>query len=437
MSKLLVIGYVWPEPDSSAAGRYMMTLLHYFLKQGYQITFASAAADSAHCYPFESLGIHKANIELNNISFDRFLEDLQPDVVLFDRFMMEEQFAWRVAKVCPQALRILDLEDLICLRKARHSALKENRSLTESDYLSDIALREIAAIYRSDLALVISKYEVKLLKEKFQLADEKLFYLPFVLPQQALNQLTPNTSVNNASVNNISVDNSAINRTASYEQRQHFVSIGSFRHEPNWDAVLQLKENIWPLIRKQLKNAELHIYGSYPPKKATQLHNAKQGFLVKGWADDALAVVSKARVCLAPLRFGAGLKGKLLEAMLTGTPNVTTNIGAEGMYDEQRDNWAGFVCNEPDDFADKAVALYTDETKWLAAQQQGYDLLNQYFVAEPFLQQLSERLAYLQDNLSQHRSRNFIGAMLQHHSMKSTQYMAQWIEAKNRLENPL
>ena len=121
---VLVIGYVWPEPRSSAAGGHMMQLLECFLERGWHITFSSPAAIGEHKADLASLGIAEQAIELNNASFDRFIADLAPDVVLFDRFMMEEQFGWRVEKHCPAALRVLETSDLQSLRDARHQLLR-------------------------------------------------------------------------------------------------------------------------------------------------------------------------------------------------------------------------------------------------------------------------------------------------------------------------
>ncbi len=410
MKKLLVIGYVWPEPDSSAAGRYMLNLLNFFLKLGYEISFASPAAESEHRFAFEELGITKVDIKLNSSCFDDYIQTLKPDVVLFDRFMMEEQFGWRVKKYCPDALRILDLEDLQCLRKARHIALKQNRSVESEDFLEDIALREIAAVWRSDMALVISRYEMELLTGQFGVPSDKLFYLPFTI------QASPQKA-----------------QLLAFEQKQHFICIGNFRHEPNWDAVLFLKEEIWPLIRKQLKQAELHIYGAYPPKKATQLDNKKQGFLIKGWAQDAMQVMSQARVCLAPLRFGAGLKGKLFEAMLAGTPSVTTDIGAEAMSANLM--WPGFIANNAEAIANAAVALYQNESEYRHYQAAGLKIIQTEYLTELYFTDFAERIEKLLFDLNGHRAKNFTGAMLMHHTMKSTQYMAQWIEAKNKLSD--
>ena len=136
MKKLLIIGYVWPEPNSSAAGSRMMQLIHSFQMQHYQITFASPAQQTEHMVDLNVLNIAVENISLNCSSFDDFIIKLEPDAVMFDRFMMEEQFGWRVSEHCPQALRILDTEDLFCLRHARHKAYKEKRNITDEDLLT-------------------------------------------------------------------------------------------------------------------------------------------------------------------------------------------------------------------------------------------------------------------------------------------------------------
>lgn len=409
---VLVIGYVWPEPNSSAAGKHMLSLLELFIRQGWSVTFASPAAQGEHKLDLTALGIAQHPIALNCSSFDNFISSLAPDLVLFDRFMLEEQFGWRVAKHCPDALRVLDTEDLHCLRHARHQAFKKQQILTDELLKGDMAQREVAAIYRCDLSLIISSYELTLLQGSFAVPAFLLHHCPFMLDiDEGEKQQQVNTQNN-------------------WSQRQHFISIGNFRHEPNWNAVLWLKSAIWPLIRAALPQAELHIYGAYPPPKATQLHNAAQGFFVKGWAEDAPTVMRSARVCLAPLRFGAGLKGKLAEAMLCGTPSVTTAIGAEGMGADSA--WPGVIANTPEAIAQGAIALYQQHGLWQQCQAEGYNVLKQSFDARKLGPELISHLLQIKQNLVQHRLANFTGTMLQHHQHKSTKYMSQWIEAKNQ-----
>jgi glycosyltransferase involved in cell wall biosynthesis len=430
---ILIIGYVWPEPNSSAAGSRMMQLITAMRAQSWQVTFASPAQLSEHMADLTQHDVPCQEIELNNASFDHYITDLNPDMVIFDRFMMEEQFGWRVEKFCPNALRILNTEDLHSLRDARQGAIKKGlifdilKPAQISQYLhSDLAIREIAAIFRSDLTLMTSPVEVALLIEHFQVPKQQLLYLPFML--SPLNQ-------------------DDIKQLPSFEERAHFISIGNFRHAPNWDVVLQLKQHIWPLIRKQLPKAEMHIYGAYPPPKATQLHNTKQGFHIKGWAEDAKAVIRNARVLLAPIRFGAGIKGKFSDAMACGTPNITTSIGAEGMIDlesiqlqttEENLSWNGKIIPlenmiaEPSLFADAAVKAYQDESAYQQYQKNGFEILKQQYDRDYWQEQFISRLISQHESLILFRKNNFFGLMLRHHSMKSTQYMAQWIEAKNK-----
>ena len=424
---VLIIGYVWPEPRSSAAGGHMMQIIESFLQEGWQITFSSPAGIGEHKADLTALGINEVTIELNNSSFDAFIRELAPDIVLLDRFMMEEQFGWRVEKQCPNALRVLETSDLQSLRDARQQQLKAHlKHNPEQDDFSalfapspvetfehmadaDLAQREIAAIYRSDLNLMISEYEIDLLVEQFNVPKSLLHWCPLMVHS------TPAEFV-------------------PFEQRQHFLSIGNFRHAPNWDAVLWMKTHIWPLIRQQLPEAQLHIYGAYTPPKATALHNPKQGFHVLNWAEDALAVMSRARICLAPLRFGAGIKGKIADAMLCGTPNVTTPIGAEGMHGGMR--WPGAIEQSASAIAGAAVELYQNPHAWHQAQQQGQELLNARYLQADHGPALVQRIKDCYAGLEQHRRNNFTGAMLRHHQHKSTQYMSQWIEAKNR-SNPV
>ena len=409
MKKLLVIGYVWPEPKSSAAGTHIMSIMRLFKTNGYEVEFCTPCAHSIHMIDLEVEGISSSSIELNDDSFDLYVKEFNPTIVLFDRFMMEEQFAWRVEKNCPNALKVLDTEDLQCLRNARHQALKENREMTKADlYSSDLAKREISAILRCDISLIISSFEMQLLKDTFKIDEVLLHHLPFMVELDKLPKVTK-----------------------TYEEREHFMTIGNFRHAPNWDVVLYLQK-IWQMIRKQLPNVQLHIYGSYPPQKATALNNPKTGFLIKGWANDAYEVIENSRVCLAPIRFGAGIKGKLLDAMITQTPSATSSVGSEGMFTDE--TWPGFISDDIEEFVNKAVELYNDENKWNEAKQNSYVLLKAKYDKNVLGKALLKKVDEVYVNLEEHRLNNFTGSMLRHHSMASTKYMSQWIAEKNKIK---
>jgi hypothetical protein len=366
--------------------------------------------DSEYMIDLESLGVIKTSISLNCSSFDVFVKELNPSIVLFDRFMIEEQFGWRIAENCPDALRLLDTEDLHCLRLARQKAFKEYLPFSTDDLLTEeVAKREIASILRCDISLIIAEYEMEILESVFKIEANLLYYLPLLLEP---------------------IENLTIQKLPSFEDRQHFVFIGNFLHEPNWNAVQYLKETIWPLIRKQLPEAVLEIYGAYPSQKVLQLHQPKQGFHIMGRADNAQEVVKNARVVLAPLRFGAGIKGKLVEAMQYGTPSVTTTIGAESMAGDLP--WNGFITDDAQVFSYKSLALYQDKTLWLKAQEKGFDIIKKRYLKSLFEVDFVDHILKVQTHLKSHRLHNFMGSLLQHHTLTSTKYMSRWIEEKNR-----
>lgn len=401
---LLILGFVLPEPKSSAAGNRMMQLIELFLADGYQITFASTAQNLKFSEDLSLLGIQYKTIELNSATFDAFVLELNPDTVLFDRFMVEEQFGWRVSESCPKALKILDTEDLHCLRQARQLSVKENREFIADDLFSDVAKREIASILRCDVSLMVSEFEMEVLQQQFKVSKDILYYLPIFAER--------------------------LPEVPTYEERNDFVFIGNFLHEPNWDCAKYLSETIWPLLHAKLPEAKMLVYGAYPSQKVLELHKPKQNFYVMGRADNAFDVVKNARVVLAPLRFGSGIKGKLLEAMQCGTTSVTSSIGAEAMAGTL--DWNGFIKDTPNDFVEAAVTLYEDKKIWQRSQEKGFEIIENRFKKSLFENDCIAKINSLSENLLHHRNNNFIGAILQHHSLSSTKYMSKWIEEKNR-----
>jgi len=409
--RVLIITGVFPESTSSGSGARLMEWLHLFHAQHWQLHLASTAEPSQHSDAPEKLGATIHSIRVNDPSFDVLIQDMQPDIVLFDRFNMEEQFGWRVEKHCPHALRLLETIDLHCLRHARQQESKQSQAVclkpSQQALYNEVAKREIASIWRCDLSIMISDAEIDILQRDFHIPASLLHHCPFMLNRAPSPQNMP-----------------------TFHERQHMMTIGNFRHAPNWDAVLWLKQDIWPRIRQQLPQVELHIYGAYTPPKATALHNPKQGFHILGRAEDAFIVNQQARLCLAPLRFGAGIKTKLSDAMQVGTPSVTTSVGAEGMHGDLP--WSGAIADDAESFAQAAIDLYQHQASWQQAQQHGFDILQQWFDCPRHQKALIQRIQQLQSDPETHRQQHFIGSMLRHHHHRSTEFMSRWIEEKNK-----
>lgn len=402
MKKLLIIAQQWPEPATNAAGIRMMQLIAFFKSWDYEIHLACAIPRTI--YSLDIPEVITQEIVLNDPSFDHYVATMNPHIVIYDRFNIEEQYGWRLRENCPETIQILDTEDLHFLRKAREKALKQQAE-AEDFYQDDIALRELASIYRCDLSLIISEYEMELLQEHFNIPESLLCYIPFMVDYKE-------------------------SEIKSYKNRRDYIMVGNLKHSPNKDAVLYLKNEIWPLIRKRLPQATVHVYGAYADQQISQLHCEKTGFLIKGYVEDLETIVSDARVVLAPLRYGAGLKGKLITAMECGTPAVMTNITAQGMYGNL--DIPGLIADDPEEFAQQAVAIYTDPDLWKRKIEAGRDVMLQRFSRSIFENLLKLRFKDLAAYIDDHRKENFIGMLLQHHSMKSTKYLSKWIEEKNK-----
>lgn len=394
--------------------------MEIFRAADWQVHYASPAKPNLFSQKLEQLGIPSFSCEANDAKFDAYIQELKPHFVLFDRFITEEQFGWRVEENSPESVRILDTQDLHFLRRAREAALKKGVHLEQIREASDELIRELSeedlirelsSIYRSDLTLVISSFELNLLISRYAVPSEMLLLQRLSYPVHLSIELP------------------------SFEERRGFVSIGNFRHPPNADAVLWLKTEIWPKIRELLPDAEVHLYGAYPSRESMALTDSSQGFWVKGPAVDQYETLRKYRVLLAPLRYGAGIKGKISDAWSVGTSVVTTPIGAEGMTDSQDLNWAGEIAQNPEEFAQVAVELYQNPSLWAERQTAGFETLRKYYNSALNGRILIGALQSVWRDLGDRRRRNLIGSMLRLNLHRSTKYFSRWIELKQQLKS--
>lgn len=413
-TKILIMGYIWPELTSSAAGLRDWNLIHTFIQAGWKVIFSSSSPENQYTEQLRRRGIETVFLHPNDPTFDEWIRDAKPDFVIFDRFITEEQFSWRVTENSPDTIQILDTVDLQFLRRGRQQALEDGRTLQEIfecdfDLTSETALRELASIYRSDSTLILSDFEINLLIKRFQIPDDLLFLSRFHYP---VTEASP-----------------------SFSERKNFVMIGNFRHPPNVDGIRWMQSQIWPLIRGKLKTAQLHIYGAYPQKEMMNLTNKETGFYVRGPIEDHFNALRGYRVNLAPLRFGAGIKGKITDGWWVGTPVVTTPIGAEGMH--QSLSWGGAIAQGPEDFAEKAIALYSEESYWTTAHRNSLFILKELYSEQLNAKALINHFLDLKAHLVSRRKSNVIRSILQFHLQRSTKYFSKWIEAKNQVKRPV
>jgi glycosyltransferase involved in cell wall biosynthesis len=421
--EVLIFSTVWPEPSSSAAGVRQLQWVDYFLSRGAQVTLSSPSKLKSES-DWGSLklpeGVKLLPLPLNDSAVLERLKTLNPDLVLFDRFILEEQFGHFVYEACPQALVLLETQDLHLVRRARDEAKDSFLSLTSETlprdfYKTETALRETAAIERVDYSFVVSSFEERLLLEEFNIGKSKCEWLPFFYREPLVEM-----------------------PELAWADRDAFVWVGNFRHPPNLDGLRWFRKEIWPRIRIRVPGAKLRIFGAYPTEEVMQWHKPQDGVFMMGSPDDLNSVFKQARVNLAPLRFGAGIKGKILEGFRHGIPTVTTSVGEEGLFaqDSPKDFFPGLIGNTVHEFVELAVKLYQDESLWRELQARAARAMHEVFSFERVAVKIDAHLARLSLDLSEGMIPTWTSRILRHEQVNSHKYFSRWIEAKERAQLP-
>ena len=414
----------WPNPSATAAGWRVMQLISFFREENFQVHFAAAQTVEP-VNVFDHLSRFQSHqITLNDDSFDMLITELSPEYVIFDRFMTEEQYGWRVRACCPEAVTILDTEDCHFLRSARADYVRANPVCFEAveccdeDLYSSLAIRELASIWRCDLSLIISQYEYDLLTQTFSVPEGILHYLPLVIDNSS----------------NPSLKKSEDSNLKTWKQRRDFLWIGNRQHNPNDDSLKFLLRQLWPAIHDKLPDAELHIVGPNGTPAQNQLIKNIKSVIDFGWVDDLNSLSSCHRVNLAPLRFGAGLKGKVLQSLGTGLPTVSSTIAAEGLFIDDLTQLR--PAKNESEFIAKSVSLYTNAAHWKTAQINGIQHVEQNFSKAQVFTDFKPRISSIKHQLKRHRQAHFMGQILQYQSLNASKYMGRWLTLKGKQLNP-
>ena len=161
-----------------------------------------------------------------------------------------------------------------------------------------------------------------------------------------------------------------------FERRRDLVFVGGFRHPPNVDAVCWFVESVFPLIRTQLPDVDFHcIGGELTPE--VQALASRAGVRVHGYVPDISPYMDGCRIAIAPLRYGAGVKGKINLSMAHGQPVVATSRAAEGMHLSHGHDV--LVADDAREFADAVVRLYHDAPLWRALSLHGHENIARHF----------------------------------------------------------
>lgn len=406
-----------------------MQWIRYFLSRGYQVTLSSPSKERSESewghvkFPdgVEILPLPLNQSQVDDEHLGEMLKRLKPDVVMFDRFILEEQFGHWVYEYCPQAKVMLETQDLHFVRRARESvkdqflAMDAGPEFYQTGPIAETALREVASILRVDHTFVVSSYEYQLLVDHFEVPASKVSWVPMVADAVLAGEQPLPEAVK------------------KFEERTGFCWVGNFRHQPNMDGLRWFRGEIWPRIRIRFPSAQVHIYGAYPSAEVMQWNKPQDGFHVHGQAESLASVFESARVNLAPLRFGAGVKGKILEAAAYQVPTVTTKVGVEGILpagQTVQDHFPGMEANTSQYFAETCIALHEDHTLWTKMHRRAIELGTHLTVAGAE-SRIAAAFEHLERLKAAGRFPSFTSRVMRHELTNSHKYFARWIEAKN------
>jgi glycosyltransferase involved in cell wall biosynthesis len=267
------------------------------------------------------------------------------DVIVLSRHYIASAHLDTAREFATSALIVFDTVDLHFLREERLAELEGN-AMGKAEARARRE-EELAMIRKADVTLVVSDVEQKLLHE-----------------------LVPESNV--MIISNI---HEPVPGGKPYAEREGLVFIGGFQHPPNTDAVLWYAQEILPHIRRRLPGVKTTIVGSNVPATITAL--AREDLIIAGYVPDVKPYCTDCRVSISPLRYGAGVKGKVNQAMAHGLPVVGTATSIEGMH--LRPGEDVLVADDPIAFADAVVRAYSDQQLWQKLAAAGIDNIRRHF----------------------------------------------------------
>ena len=337
---ILVIDHHLPMPDRDSGSLRMFQILKILHRLGHRVTFLP---DNLADMPPYTCELQKRGIQVVHHPYVKRVRDYLMshgpmfDVVVLSRCDFARKHIADVRLHAPQSRIIFDTVDLHYLREQREAQLTQDpdvrRKAQERQLLEDYLIKE------ADETWVVSPIEQQMLQENW-----------------------PNKSIQ--LVSNI-VD--VTGPVTPFALRRDWLFIGGFQHRPNIDAVLFFVEEIYPLVRDRLPDTKFYIIGDKAPPEIVALANDR--IIVAGLQRNVRSFFDSVRLSVAPLRFGAGIKGKINQSMAFGVPVVATSIAVEGM--NLADHEHVLVADEPEDFARALIELYESEELWKRLSQNG------------------------------------------------------------------
>jgi glycosyltransferase involved in cell wall biosynthesis len=358
--RVLVIDHCTPTPNQDAGSVTVFNTLLLLREMKFQVTFIPE--DNFLYMPEYTTALQRAGIEVLYAPYVNTVEQhlkehgQRYDLAFLFRPGVVERHLVAIRKLCPQAKVLFHTVDLHFLRMSREAELQSDYAKQKA--ADEMKRRELAAIRAVDSSIVHSTAELEILRSL--LVDAKLHVFPLIMDIKGTSK--------------------------SFDVRRDIIFVGGYQHAPNVDAVQFFAEKIMPLLRKQLPGVRFYVVGSKPPPQIQEL--ASEDIIIVGFVEDLNTVLCKMRVSVAPLRYGAGIKGKIGTAMAVGLPVVATSLAAEGMSLTDGENV--MVADGPEQFADAVVSLYQDETLWSRISHNGLEFAENAWGAEAAWKILSD-----------------------------------------------
>lgn len=361
--RALLIDHITPEPDKDAGSVTALATMRALQETGYKVTFLPATN-----YAFvgdDSRRLQRLGIEVLYgpycSSLDNYLSasGRHLDVVFIFRINQAANYLERVRELCPQTRIIFHTIDLHFLREIREAELESSgEKLAQAIQQRE---RELELMSAANLTIVHSEFEQQTLKEILPSLETYVF--PLILD--------------------------VVGRKNGFAARRDVAFLGGYRHPPNVDAVLYFVRQIWTHIHRENPDIRFLVVGSYPPGEIIDL-DGLENVKVLGYVNDLEGLLEEVRLTVAPLRYGAGIKGKIGTSLSHGVPCVGTTIAAEGMGLTEGSDI--MVSDDPEEFANTVLTTYGDEQLWKRLSDNGMKFVEEHYSFRRALERIQEVL---------------------------------------------
>jgi glycosyltransferase involved in cell wall biosynthesis len=337
-----------PKPDNDAGSAVTCQFLNIFSQLGFQVTFIPDDLKWAGHY---TMDLQRKGVEclytpyISSVYSHLVAHGKRYDVVHLHRVHIAGKYINMIRQLCPNAKIVFFVCDLHWLREERQAELTRSVKLLET--AKQTKQTELSVIRKSDAVVVYSDLEYDILRQEVEHINLKCIPLIFEIP----------------------------GCQKQFSEREGIVFVGGYKHQPNIDAVISFVNDTWPVLKRRIPDLTFYVLGSDVPEEILRLNG--NGVEIVGYVENLGDYFDLCRLSVVPLRFGAGIKGKIGTSLSYGVPVVSTPVGVEGMA--LQPNKEIIVAENGIDFVDAVERLYTDEQLWQSVSNAGLYFLREHY----------------------------------------------------------